>query len=90
MFLPTSQHNNGVTVDGFDFVGGIPHIKPETKIYEKSKCRNWWTNPNSYVKRNIFMDNYVFSVANNSFDIAHTDDPKTVLNKIELNFNEQQ
>ncbi len=49
-----------VTTDaGFEYLGGVSHEGEENA---RSACSNWWTNPNSKVKRSIFMDDYVFSV----------------------------
>ncbi|ETR65583.1 MAG: hypothetical protein OMM_05993 [Candidatus Magnetoglobus multicellularis str. Araruama] len=41
---------------GFEYIGGVSHAKT-------NDCYNWWTNAKTHVKRSIFMDNYVFSVA---------------------------
>ena len=48
--------------DGFKLVGGVPHIAPESQDNYRRACSNWWTQSNSYVKRSIFMDDYVFSI----------------------------
>ena len=56
---------------GFEFVGGVPH---ETPVTESFSCNNWWTRSNSQVKRSIFMDDFVYSVALDKIDIAHLDD----------------
>lgn len=61
-----------VTTDkGFKFIGGIPHVDPETPDTYSGYCNNWWTHANSLVKRSIVMDDYVYSVAPNSIRIAH-------------------
>ncbi len=49
--------------NGFELVGGVPHIAPESQDNYRRACSNWWTQSNSYVKRSIFMDDYVFSVS---------------------------
>jgi hypothetical protein len=36
-------------------------VDPATTAY--GSCGNWWTNSNSVVKRSIFMDDFVYSVA---------------------------
>lgn len=46
---------------GFDYVGGVDHQDAETET--NFNCYNWWTSPNSQVKRSIFMDDFVFSVS---------------------------
>jgi hypothetical protein len=74
-----------VTVeDGFELMGGLPHLEPETEPSSYSVCGNWWTDSNSYVQRSIFMDDYVFSVAANSIEAARVDDLGTVLCSVDL------
>jgi hypothetical protein len=53
---------------GFQFSGGISHDIPDD---DKGFCFNWWTQSNSSVKRSIFMDEWVFSVALDSIRIAN-------------------
>jgi uncharacterized secreted protein with C-terminal beta-propeller domain len=69
---------------GFEFLGGIPHVEPETEESTYSACYNWWTDSNSYVQRSVFMDDYVFSVAANSIEVARLDDLENVLTVIDL------
>ncbi len=63
-----------VTVaDGFEYVGGIPHETAEDSgegYYDwewewdyEPQCSSWWTESNSTVKRSIFMDEFLYSVA---------------------------
>ncbi|RKZ89330.1 MAG: hypothetical protein DRR19_11680 [Candidatus Parabeggiatoa sp. nov. 1] len=47
---------------GFQLVGGVPHIAPESQNNYRGFCGNWWTRSNTIVKRSIFMDDYVFSI----------------------------
>jgi hypothetical protein len=47
---------------GFELVRTVPHVAPETYNKYQGFCYNWWTNSNTYVKRSIFMDDYVFSI----------------------------
>jgi len=42
--------------NGFEYLGGVSHG-------EADQCYKWWTDPNTHVKRSIFMDDYVYSVA---------------------------
>ena len=69
---------------GFEFLGGIPHVEPETEESVYSACYNCWTDSNSYVQRSVVMDDYVFSVAANSIEVARPDDLENVLAVIEL------
>jgi hypothetical protein len=41
---------------GFEYLGGVSHG-------EEDSCYNWWTNSESHVKRAIFMEDYVYSIA---------------------------
>lgn len=50
---------------GFEYLGGVSHEEPETEDTFRGACSSWWTNPNSKVKRSIFMDDYVFSITEN-------------------------
>jgi hypothetical protein len=66
-----------VTVkDGFEYLGGVPHAMPEQDddYYNYNQCWNWWTESNSTVKRSVFMDDWVFSVAMDEIQVAATDD----------------
>jgi uncharacterized secreted protein with C-terminal beta-propeller domain len=50
------------TENGFELVRTVPHVAPETDNKYQGYCYNWWTQSNTYVKRSIFMDDYVFSI----------------------------
>ncbi|MDM8557878.1 beta-propeller domain-containing protein [Candidatus Parabeggiatoa sp. HSG14] len=55
------------TETGFELLGGVPHIAPENKEENRRGiCYSWWIQSNSYVKRSIFMDDYVFSIADST------------------------
>jgi hypothetical protein len=56
---------------GFDYLGGVPHIAPESQDNYRQACYNWWTDSNSYVKRSIFMDDYVFSITEDTIKVNH-------------------
>ena len=47
---------------GFEYLGGVPHDTVDTAD-SYNACGTWWTQSTSPVKRSIFMDDYVFSVA---------------------------
>lgn len=55
------------TETGFDYRGGVPHAAPAES---RSACSNWWTNASSQVKRSIFMDDWVFSIASDLIQVA--------------------
>ncbi|MFO7563257.1 MAG: beta-propeller domain-containing protein [Enhygromyxa sp.] len=64
-----------VTADGgFTLLGGVPHEEPETEETRTGKCVNWWTRSNSKVKRSVFMEDWVFSIAPDLVNVAHIDD----------------
>lgn len=70
------------TEDGFSERGGVSHADAEE--IEGSSCSNWWTNPNSHVKRSIIMDEFIFSVATDEIVVANLDDLSTSITSIEL------
>lgn len=57
---------------GFELLGGVPHATPEGDA--RVSCGNWWTQANSQVKRSVFMDDYVYSVALDQINISHVED----------------
>ncbi|MFO7566525.1 MAG: beta-propeller domain-containing protein [Enhygromyxa sp.] len=62
-----------VTADeGFTLLGGVPHEEPEQMW--TGKCSNWWTKSDSKVKRSVFMEDWVFSIAPDLVNVAHLDD----------------
>jgi hypothetical protein len=50
-------------VHGFDLLGGVDHRDPHATTTWSHQCYNWWQNPNSQVKRSIFMEDYVYSIS---------------------------
>lgn len=58
--------------NGFSKLGGVSHVEPGSKE-SCYTCFNWWTSSNSVVKRSIFMDDYVYSVALDQIKINHID-----------------
>jgi hypothetical protein len=74
-----------VTVEsGFEYLGGVPHEAPETVDNYYGACSNWWTNSNSQVKRSIFMDDYVYSIAMDLINISEINDLSHPVNAIQL------
>jgi hypothetical protein len=53
--------------------GGVAHVNPDEVENHYSYCSNWWTNSNSIVKRSIFMDDFVYSVAPTRIKIQDLD-----------------
>jgi len=61
-----------VTVeDGFEYQGGVPHSLTQQSW---GTCSSWWTESDSKVKRSVFMDDYVYSVAVDHLKAAALDD----------------
>jgi uncharacterized secreted protein with C-terminal beta-propeller domain len=72
---------------GFSYLGGVSHEEPETEEHHWGACSNWWTESNSKVKRSIFMDDYVYSIALDLIKINHLDHLGFDLASIDLNNN---
>ncbi|MFH1435424.1 MAG: beta-propeller domain-containing protein [Pseudomonadota bacterium] len=64
-----------VTVDeGFSELGRVSHADPDAVAQDPYfSCGNWWTNSNSLVKRSVFMEDYVYSVARELIKVNHID-----------------
>ena len=74
-----------VTVeDGFELLGRIQHEEAENSETYCGACGNWWTRSRSKVKRSIFMDDYIYSIAPDLINIVHQDDPEGIINGINL------
>jgi hypothetical protein len=56
--------------EGFEKLGGIPHSDPAVADANGLGCYNWWSNPNSGVKRSIIMDDYVYAVALDNLKVS--------------------
>jgi len=52
---------------GIDYRGGVPHAQPGSG---DSVCSTWWSQAESQVKRSVFMDDYVFSVAQDLVQVS--------------------
>jgi uncharacterized secreted protein with C-terminal beta-propeller domain len=73
-----------VSIDsGFSHRGDIAHpFPPEYETFWGGECSQWWSNPDSLVKRSVFMDDYVFSITNNTIKVASLNDLATALSVI--------
>lgn len=59
------------TATGFSHRGDISHPFPqEYGSTWGGDCGQWWLNPDSLVKRSVFMEDYVFSITNNTIKAA--------------------
>jgi uncharacterized secreted protein with C-terminal beta-propeller domain len=71
-------------ITGFELLGGIPHEEPETATDSWGACTNWWSDPDTKVKRSIFMDDYTYSIAQNKIEISTLEDLETPISSIAL------
>jgi hypothetical protein len=73
-----------VTVlEGFHERGRVPHEAPDDET-NRYGCSNWWTNPNSRVKRSIIMDDYVYSISDTLLKVNHLSALSTDVVTLEL------
>ncbi len=73
-----------VTIDdGFKYLGGIAHDTGKAGDYN-DRCGQWWSNSTSTVKRSIFLDDHVVSVAMDRLDFAPLSDLKHVEASVSL------
>ncbi|WP_437331914.1 beta-propeller domain-containing protein [Sorangium sp. So ce394] len=62
--------------EGFSSVGGVPHPLPDASSGAAS-CGNWWSQASSFVKRSVFMDDYVYSISEDEIRVANISDLAT-------------
>ncbi len=67
--------------NGFSEKGRVSHMDSESSNFG---CHNWWTQSNSIVKRSIFMDDYVYSVAMDQIKIAQLENLSEDVSVIDL------
>ena len=60
--------------DGIEERGRVAHPNPSTNGYDNSGCSNWWSRAGSVVQRSVFMDNFVYSVAQDIVRIQNVDE----------------
>ena len=75
---------NVTTEDGFSRIGGIPHEDEETEDDNWGACRQWWSNAKSKVKRSVFMEDYVYSIALDLINVSAPDDLEHPIAVIDL------
>ena len=59
-------------------------LSPETEDDFWGACNGWWTNASSKVKRSIFMDDFVYSIALDKINISTLPDLENPITQIEL------
>lgn len=61
--------------EGFTSVGGLAHPLPDASSDPYyAGCSSWWTQSSSYVKRSVFLEDYVYSVSEDEIRVAHVSD----------------
>jgi Beta propeller domain len=58
--------------NGFTLKGRLAHPQRNSESYDASLCSNGWTNGKSTVKRSVFMDNFLYSIALDVMRVATT------------------
>ncbi len=81
--MSLSAIDNGLMVFDVDAEEGITeHGRIDHNV--GASCSSWWTEPSSWVRRSVFMDNFVYSVAPDRIIVAHLDDLSTPVATVEL------
>ncbi|RKH54515.1 beta-propeller domain-containing protein, partial [Corallococcus llansteffanensis] len=63
---------------GFNYLGGVAHTPASTPDFPaQGACSNWWTQASTSVKRSVFMEDFVYSVAADSIHVANVAAPGT-------------
>lgn len=57
--------------DGFVLQGEVSHLDPASVDNHGALCGSWWTEAESTVKRSIFMDDFVYSIALDRIKVQH-------------------
>ncbi|HET8939872.1 MAG TPA: beta-propeller domain-containing protein [Polyangiales bacterium] len=70
--------------DGINERGRIEHPMADGS-YDNKACSNWWTNASSVVQRSVFMDNFVYSIANDVMRIQDLNTLGTDVTSVSLN-----
>ncbi len=58
--------------DGIDERGRVAHPKAGGS-YDDNGCSNWWTRASSVVQRSVFMDDFVYSIAQDVMRVQNVD-----------------
>ncbi|MDD5309773.1 MAG: beta-propeller domain-containing protein [Deltaproteobacteria bacterium] len=70
--------------DGFTLLGGIPHAAPTSGGDYYETCGSWWASPTTAVKRSVFMEDFVYSVAPELVNVAAVSDLSNVIASVDL------
>jgi uncharacterized secreted protein with C-terminal beta-propeller domain len=73
------------TEKGFSLLGGVPHSLASGASDDfYPNCATWWTTSNTQVKRSIFMEDTVYSIALDQMKVATIDDLEHPLASFDL------
>jgi hypothetical protein len=72
---------NTTVENGFSERGRVSHGDSSDDPYG---CSNWWTNPNSRVKRSIIMDDFVYSISDTLLKVNNLNSLATDILELEL------
>jgi uncharacterized secreted protein with C-terminal beta-propeller domain len=72
---------NVTLADGFSERGRVSHGDSSGDSYS---CSNWWTNPDSRVKRSIIMDDFVYSISSTLLKVNHLDNLESDVAVVDL------
>ena len=64
--------------------GVSEHGRISHGIPEDGDCHSWWTEPNSWVQRSVFMEEFVYTVAPDRINVAHMDDLSSLIASADL------
>ena len=72
--------------DGFNKLGSISHTEDMNQNEDDYYygCYDWYSNPASFVKRSIFMDDYLYSISQTKIKIAQLDNLEEIVNTLSL------
>jgi hypothetical protein len=59
--------------EGIEERGRVAHPNPNNDSYDNAGCSNWWTRASSVVQRSVFMDDFVYSVAQDIVRVQNVD-----------------
>ncbi len=78
---------NVTAASGFELIGGVDHRDGDNV---EQGCGSWWTDPDSQVKRSVFLEDYVFSFSSTRMKVNHVADLGQTLVSVGLPASEWQ
>jgi hypothetical protein len=59
--------------DGIEERGRVAHPSVSNGSYDNAGCSSWWTRASSVVQRSVFMDDFVYSIAQDVVRVQNVD-----------------